>query len=151
MTELTKEDEYGIISKTMQNIRSLRAYAREITFEQLVEMQEKLSVVIEERREDAEREAAEREEREKKRQELIQLIQSEGFDLSELANGSADSAGSTKKTVKKAAPKYEFTEDGVIKQWSGRGRQPKPIADALANGQKLEDFLIDKPQQEPAE
>ncbi len=60
MSELTKEDEYGIISRTMMNIRSLRVFAREIDFEQLLEMQEKLNVVIEERREDAEREAAER-------------------------------------------------------------------------------------------
>ncbi len=78
MSELTKEDEYGIISRTMMNIRSLRVFAREIDFEQLLEMQEKLNVVIEERREDAEREAAERAERERKRQELLQLIAGEG-------------------------------------------------------------------------
>lgn len=47
MSELTKEDEYGIISRTMMNIRSLRVFAREIDFEQLLEMQEKLNVVIE--------------------------------------------------------------------------------------------------------
>ncbi|MBB9390537.1 hypothetical protein FSF19_020925, partial [Escherichia coli] len=46
MSELTKEDEYGIISRTMMNIRSLRVFAREIDFEQLLEMQEKLNVVI---------------------------------------------------------------------------------------------------------
>ncbi|EMD9635074.1 TPA: DNA-binding protein, partial [Escherichia coli] len=84
MSELTKEDEYGIISRTMMNIRSLRVFAREIDFEQLLEMQEKLNVVIEERREDAEREAAERAERERKRQELLQLIAGEGFSPEEL-------------------------------------------------------------------
>ncbi|EGC6482333.1 DNA-binding protein, partial [Salmonella enterica subsp. enterica serovar Typhimurium] len=52
MSELTKEDEYGIISRTMMNIRSLRVFAREVDFEQLLEMQEKLNVVVEERRED---------------------------------------------------------------------------------------------------
>ena len=62
MSELTKEDEYGIIKWTMMNIRSLRVFPREIDFEQLLEMQEKLNVVVEERREDAEREAAERQE-----------------------------------------------------------------------------------------
>ncbi|EMX9083869.1 DNA-binding protein, partial [Salmonella enterica subsp. enterica serovar Typhimurium] len=72
MSELTKEDEYGIISRTMMNIRSLRVFAREIDFEQLLEMQEKLNVVIEERREDAEREAAERQELEAKRQQAIE-------------------------------------------------------------------------------
>lgn len=47
MSELTKEDEYGIISRTMMNIRSLRVFAREVDFEQLLEMQEKLNVVVE--------------------------------------------------------------------------------------------------------
>ncbi len=42
-------------------------FARETSFEQLLEMQEKLNAVIEERREEAEREAAERAERERKR------------------------------------------------------------------------------------
>ncbi|MCV5990249.1 DNA-binding protein, partial [Escherichia coli] len=79
MSELTKEDEYGIISRTMMNIRSLRVFAREIDFEQLLEMQEKLNVVIEERREDAEREAAERQELEAKRQQAIEYIISLGL------------------------------------------------------------------------
>lgn len=74
MSELTKEDEYGIISRTMMNIRSLRVFAREVDFEQLLEMQEKLNVVVEERREDAEREAAERQELEAKRQQAIEYI-----------------------------------------------------------------------------
>ncbi|MDN8602267.1 H-NS family nucleoid-associated regulatory protein [Citrobacter sp. S2-9] len=144
MTELTKDDEYSMISKTMLNIRSLRAYAREVAFEQLVEMQEKLNAVIEERREDAEREAAEREEREKKRQELIQLIQSEGFDLTELVTGSSDISTRTKKLGKKAPPKYQFEENGETKYWSGRGRAPKPIDEALKAGRSLNEFLIEK-------
>lgn len=79
MCKLTKEEEYSIISRTMTNIRSLRMYVRGVDFEQLLDMQEKLNAVIEERREDAEREAAERAEREEKRQELLQLIAEEGF------------------------------------------------------------------------
>lgn len=66
MCKLTKEEEYSIISRTMTNIRSLRTYVRELDFEQLLDMQEKLNTVIEERREDAERKAAERKELETK-------------------------------------------------------------------------------------
>ena len=113
MSELTKEDEYGIISRTMMNIRSLRVFAREIDFEQLLEMQEKLNVVIEERREDAEREAAERAERERKRQELLQLIAGEGFSPEELLGLSEEAPKSRKKTLPKAPPKYQFEENGV--------------------------------------
>lgn len=143
MSELTKEDEYGIISRTMMNIRSLRVFAREIDFEQLLEMQEKLNVVIEERREDAEREAAERAERERKRQELLQLIAGEGFSPEELL-GITEDAPKHVKTLPKAPPKYQFEENGETKYWSGRGRAPKPIDEALKAGRSLEDFRINK-------
>lgn len=46
MCKLTKEEEYSIISRTMTNIRSLRTYVRELDFEQLLDMQEKLNAVI---------------------------------------------------------------------------------------------------------
>ncbi|HCN1275044.1 TPA: H-NS family nucleoid-associated regulatory protein [Escherichia coli] len=139
MSELTKEDEYGIISRTMMNIRSLRVFAREIDFEQLLEMQEKLNVVIEERREDAERA-----ERERKRQELLQLIAGEGFSPEELLGLSEEAPKSRKKTLPKAPPKYQFEENGETKYWSGRGRAPKPIDEALKAGRSLEDFRINK-------
>lgn len=104
MSELTKEDEYGIISRTMMNIRSLRVFAREVDFEQLLEMQEKLNVVVEERREDAEREAAERAERERKRQELLQLIAGEGFSPEELLGITEDAPKTRKKRYPKRLP-----------------------------------------------
>ena len=47
MCKLTKEEEYSIISRTMTNIRSLHTYVRELDFEQLLDMQEKLNTVIE--------------------------------------------------------------------------------------------------------
>ncbi|CTB47945.1 DNA binding protein [Shigella sonnei] len=126
------------------NIRSLRVFAREVDFEQLLEMQEKLNVVIEERREDAEREAAERAERERKRQELLQLIAGEGFSPEELLGLSEEAPKSRKKTLPKAPPKYQFEENGETKYWSGRGRAPKPIDEALKAGRSLEDFRINK-------
>ncbi|HFE3331355.1 TPA: H-NS family nucleoid-associated regulatory protein, partial [Escherichia coli] len=113
-------------------------------FEQLLEMQEKLNVVIEERREDAEREAAERAERERKRQELLQLIAGEGFSPEELLGLSEEAPKSRKKTLPKAPPKYQFEENGETKYWSGRGRAPKPIDEALKAGRSLEDFRINK-------
>ncbi|WP_061376934.1 H-NS histone family protein, partial [Salmonella enterica] len=121
-----------------------RVFAREIDFEQLLEMQEKLNVVIEERREDAEREAAERAERERKRQELLQLIAGEGFSPEELLGLSEEAPKSRKKTLPKAPPKYQFEENGEAKYWSGRGRAPKPIEEALKAGRSVEDFRINK-------
>jgi len=59
-----------------------------------------------------------------------------GFSLSELV-GSAQHKGP------KAPPKYCHPENPA-KTWTGRGRQPGWVKDALANGKSLDDLLIDK-------
>ncbi|EBW6943107.1 DNA-binding protein [Salmonella enterica subsp. enterica serovar Mississippi] len=141
---MSENETFDATKKLLLNIRSVRVFARETSFEQLLEMQEKLNAVIEERREEAEREAAERAERERKRQELLQLIAGEGFSPEELLGVSEDAPKKRKNKLPKAPPKYQFEEDGEVKYWSGRGRAPKPIDTALKAGQKLEDFLIKK-------
>ncbi|CAI1206360.1 H-NS homolog stpA [Serratia ficaria] len=142
MSDTTANNE---IRRTLSNIRSLRVFARETEFDLLLDMYEKLGSVIEERREDAEREAKERAEREQKRQDLLQLIAGEGFTPEELL-GQIEGQGKSKKRSKtpKAAPKYQFIEDGVTKTWTGKGRKPKPIEEALAAGRDLDEFLIAK-------
>lgn len=62
---MSDNETFDAARRLLTNIRSVRVFARETSFEQLLEMQEKLNAVIEERREDAEREAVERQEREK--------------------------------------------------------------------------------------
>ena len=142
MSDTTANNE---IRRTLSNIRSLRVFARETEFDLLLDMYEKLGSVIEERREDAEREAKERAEREQKRLDLLQLIAGEGFTPEELL-GQIEGQGKSKKRSKtpKAAPKYQFLEDGVTKTWAGKGRKPKPIEEALAAGRDLDEFLIAK-------
>ena len=141
---MSENETFDATRKLLLNIRSVRVFARETSFEQLLEMQEKLNAVIEERREEAEREAAERAERERKRQELLQLIAGEGFSPEELLGLSEDAQKTRKKTLPKAPPKYQFDENGETKYWSGRGRTPKPIDEALKAGRSLDEFLIKK-------
>ncbi len=110
-------------------------------------MQEKLNVVIEERREDAEREAAERRELEAKRQQAIEYIISLGLDPeSLLAPVTADTVKTRRKAkggVRKA--KYRFKdENGEIREWSGNGKRPLALQKLLDEGHFMEDFLIDK-------
>ena len=129
---MSDNETFDAARRLLTNIRSVRVFARETSFEQLLEMQEKLNAVIEERREDAER------------QELLQLIAGEGFSPEELLGLTDDAPNARKSKLPKAPPKYQFEENGEVKFWSGRGRSPKPIDEALKAGRSLDDFLIKK-------
>lgn len=59
-----------------------------------------------------------------------------GFSLSELT-------GQSGRKAKVNPPKYRNPEDPT-QTWSGRGRQPAWIKDALARGEDLDTFLIVK-------
>ncbi len=98
---MSDNENFELVRKLLLNIRSVRVFARETHFEQLLEMQEKLNAVIEERREEAEQEAKEREERERKRQELLQLIQGEGFSAEELLGFSEEKPKNAKTNFQK--------------------------------------------------
>lgn len=97
---MSENETFDATKKLLLNIRSVRVFARETSFEQLLEMQEKLNAVIEERREEAEREAAERAERERA-PELLQLIAGEGFSPEELLGLSEDAQKHAKRRCQK--------------------------------------------------
>lgn len=137
--------DHSEIVKVLSNIRSLRVFARETEFDSLLDMYEKLGSVIEERREDAEREARERAEREKKRQELLQIIAGEGFTPEELAGNEVDTKSKrTKRQPSNRPAKYRFTdpETGKEETWTGIGRMKKGLQTLVAEGRQLEDFLV---------
>ncbi|WP_109259052.1 H-NS family histone-like protein, partial [Klebsiella pneumoniae] len=70
--------------KILNNIRALRAQARECTLETLEEMLEKLEVVVNERREEENAAAAEIEERTRKLQQYREMLIADGIDPNEL-------------------------------------------------------------------
>ncbi|WP_261817175.1 H-NS family histone-like protein [Vibrio gallicus] len=135
------------LTKTLLNIRSLRAFGRELTLEQLEEALDKLTIVVEERREAEAEERAVREEKEKKLAEYAAQIREQGIDLEDLIAAMAGE-GSTKtnKQKQKRAPrpaKYKYVnEQGEEKTWTGQGRTPSAIQTQLEAGAQLEDFLI---------
>ena len=69
------------------------------------------------------------------------LAQDNGLDISDLM--SADKAKKTKanKTRAKVAPKYKNPTNSA-ETWTGRGRQPLWVVDALKGGKSLENLLI---------
>lgn len=130
--------------KTLMNIRSLRAALRELSFEQLVEIREKFEEIFAEREQQENKIKAESAERLQKLAEFTEMLKEAGIDPSELV-GTAAPAKSEGSVKAKRAPrpaKYKYTEDGQEKTWTGQGRMPKAIAEAVANGRALEEFLI---------
>lgn len=130
--------------KILNNIRTLRAQARECTLETLEEMLEKLEVVINERREEESTAAAEIEERTRKLQQYREMLIADGIDPNELLNSMA-AVKTTGKGKRAARPaKYQYIdENSETKTWTGQGRTPAIIKKAMDEEAKtLDDFLI---------
>lgn len=132
------------MSETLQvlnNIRTLRAQARELPLEVLEELLEKFTTVVSERSEELKAlEEANRERLEKLTQYREMMI-ADGIDPSELM----EAAGNVKarKQREPRPAKYAYTDDaGERKTWTGQGRTPAPIKAQLDAGKTLEDFLI---------
>lgn len=134
-----------IKKSALLNIRSLRAYTREeFTLQELEEVLEKLTLVVTERREAEEEELAKQAELEAKLAEYAQMIAKDGIDLEDLVaamNGN-DSKSKTRKKRQPRPAKYEYMLDGERKTWTGQGRTPAVIQEALDAGKTIDDFLI---------
>lgn len=128
--------------KQINNIRTLRAQARELPVEVLEELFEKLTIVIEERREEEASRKASEAQRTDKLEAFRKMMLEEGIDPSELL-AIAPSASKGKKVREPRPAKYQYTdESGETKFWTGQGRTPKIIAAKLEAGASLADFEI---------
>lgn len=126
-----------------KNIRSLRAFAREVDLETLESVLEKLTVVVEERREELSTLKAQEEERARKLEQYREMLKEDGIDLNDLLDIVAKEPAKTQGKRAPRAPKYEYLdENGEVKTWTGQGRTPSVIAKALENGESLDTFLI---------
>lgn len=92
----------------------------------------------------------------KVRAQLTRVAKAEGYSIEELFGGGAAPAGRGKaaKGVKapssragrklgKVAPKYRNPANAK-ETWTGRGKHPRWMAELIAKGKKVEDFLIKK-------
>ncbi|MCK1143442.1 H-NS histone family protein, partial [Providencia stuartii] len=119
--------------KALNNIRTLRAQAREIALESLEEMLEKLTVVVEERREEENQARAELEEKSRKLESFRQMAEEQGIDLNELVQILDTGKGTSTRAKRAARPaKYKYVdENGETKTWTGQGRTPAVIKIAI--------------------
>ncbi|EPJ5824940.1 DNA-binding protein [Pluralibacter gergoviae] len=129
--------------KELNNIRTLRAQARETDLETLEEMLEKLSVIVDERREEEQAILKEQEQRQAKLEAFRQKLLEDGIDPAELLATVGSSQHKVKSTRAPRPAKYKYKdENGDEQTWTGQGRTPKAIAAAIEAGKKLEDFAI---------
>lgn len=127
--------------KVLLNIRSLRVACRDLTLEQLEEGLEKLSAIVDERRQDESAERQAREEHQKKIAEYAEMLKAAGIDPAELVNTVVPENTKVSKRAPRPA-KYRYLDNGVEKTWTGQGRMPSVIAKAVAEGKSVEAFAI---------
>jgi DNA-binding protein StpA len=126
----------------LNNIRTLRAMTREFSIDVLEDVLEKFRIVTEEKRNE---EADMREGLAEKQQKInawLELMKSEGISPDDFMVEVSGPSNNVKKRAARPA-KYRFTDiGGEQKTWTGQGRMPKPLAQAIAEGKSLNDFLI---------
>ena len=131
------------LAKGLTNLRSLRAAVRELTLEQAEGALEKLQTAVEEKRAiEAELIKAETERKERLAK-YKELMEKEGITPEELQEifGTATTSARAKRPPRPA--KYAFIdENGERKTWTGQGRTPRTIQNALNSGKSLSDFEI---------
>ncbi|MGX3067733.1 H-NS family histone-like protein, partial [Ursidibacter arcticus] len=129
------------VLKTLSNIRSLRVLAREVTLEQLEGLLEKLTIVVEEKREAVKAQEAEVAQRLESLNKYRELLAQDGISAEELALLLGSSTESKKREPRTPRPaKYKYVDNGVEKTWTGQGRTPSVIQKALDAGKSLKDF-----------
>ena len=130
--------------KSLNNIRTLRAQAREYTVETLEEMLEKFEVIVNERREEESQAAAQNSERLRKLEQYREMLIADGIDPNELLQAVATAKPAVKARRAARPAKYQYTDEaGETRTWTGQGRTPAVIRKAIeSDGKTLEDFAL---------
>lgn len=148
MTELTREDEYNIIIKHMGSITSLRKFASQQNYDLLESIRDKLTAVLDERREEEELRKLELQELEEKRLKALAYLEEIGLSPDELKVSVFENEPKRKKKNKTGAtrpPKYAHTDEhGETHYWSGVGRISNHFKKLTEEGHELEKFLVNK-------
>ncbi len=128
------------LTKLLNNKRSLRRVINNMTFEEAENCLLKFQKIVEERREENAKNIAQQAEKERIVSELREKMVNLGISIADLG---VSSSRSSKKGIK-APAKYEWHDDqGIIRQWTGRGIMPLSLKAKINEGNKsLDDFLI---------
>lgn len=126
--------------RTLSNIRSLRVLARETSLEQLESLLEKLTTVIEEKREEVKVQEAEQVKFLEQLKKYEEMLANDGISADELASllGKTPTEKKARKPIAPRPAKYRFVDaNGNEKTWTGQGRTPRELV-----GKNLSEFEI---------
>lgn len=138
--------------KVLCNIRSLRVAMRELPIETQEKIQDNVFLVVSDNQAAFQIQEEERKHKEQERQAAIEkvseLLAQNGMTLEDLLPvadaTTSDSPPKTKQKRQPRDPKYRWVQDGEEKTWTGQGKTPKFLAEKLAAGRSLDEFLIQK-------
>ncbi len=131
------------MQKILLNIRSLRAWSRDLELDQLEEGLSKLSVIVEERKNEIQAQQQEEIDKQAKLEAIRKQIDEMGLDSSLVIDALANTGGKKAKSKRKPKePKYTYLDGNEVRYWTGQGRTPTIIQRALDEGKSMDDFLI---------
>jgi len=120
--------------------RRLQGAVKELSLEELEQVQDKLANIVEKRKEKAREAEKAQQEKHQKLEEIKRQMEAAGLNVEDLQ---ALTQNEPKKTGKKRPIKYKLIDsEGLEHTWTGIGRMPRVYKDALASGQSLTQFAI---------
>lgn len=120
--------------------RRTKAQLKKLSESELLAVQEKFNSAVSDVAELFEEQRAAEAEKKQKADEILQQMKDAGISIEELAGNASTSKVSNRK---KLPPKYKFiNEDGEAKTWTGQGRMPSVLKQAVDSGKPLENYLI---------
>jgi DNA-binding protein H-NS len=120
--------------------RRLQGAVKELTLDELEQVQDKLASIIEKRKEKAREAEKAKEEKQQKLAEIKRQMEEAGLNVEDLQ---ALTQNEPKRTGKKRPIKYKLIDnEGHEHTWTGIGRMPRVYKDALESGQSLTQFAI---------
>jgi DNA-binding protein H-NS len=125
----------------LRDQRRLKSSTNSMAVWDLESAHEKLGRVIAQRREEEDMLLQKEREREQRVEQFKNMLMQEGLSVDDLLE--TPSKGTKKSKPGKLPMKYEAIDsDGKRVQWTGRGRQPRAIKEALRKGKTLDELKI---------
>lgn len=138
--------------KILCSVRSLRVAMRDLPMETQEKIQDNVLMVVSDNQTAFQIQEEERKRKEQERQAALEkvseLLAQNGMTLNDLmpvvVATTSDSPAKAKTKRQPRDPKYRWVQDGEEKTWTGQGKTPKFLAEKLAAGRSLDEFLIQK-------